>query len=440
MKVLNELDVTFAAASIVDPSGRVFFHEGRVFRAVYDADAAAFLARVLAAPWISEAFDAGLVGTWIASDVGLEGARLVLEHERVPFTVTPAEFTSRMHWQAAQTLLRVAATLARHGVYLKDAHPWNVLFHRGRAVLVDVGSLEPHDGARAAWLDEFRRTFAAPLWLASAGMTGFAAEYRRQHHSGFGLRLFDATPLRQALGLALGGARPGARSPERLVARLQAWVDRHEPRAGDRGRWGGYEQSGASEDPLTPTSPKQAFVLDALSAARPATVLDCAANKGYYSEMAAALGAAVVAFDYEERCVDACLALAQRKALDLTPAVMDFKLPTPPSGWGLACGSSIERFGSEIVLALGLCHHLCLAQGVPVRLFAEVCMAYASRGVVMEYVDPADAHVARWGQRPPPDYSVDGFTRHFSRKFPQRRVVPLATDGGLRRTMLFFHR
>lgn len=438
--MLHESDLTFAQSSIVDPIGKVFFHGGRVFRAIKDEHAGSLCRELLGERWIGEAFDAGLVKTWIPEDVSVDGAALVLEHERVAFTSVPAEFTSGMLWEAARTTVRVGAVLARHGYFVKDAHPWNVLFSRGHAQFVDFGSIQRAEFPRASWLDEFRRYFAVPIWLASHRMSGFSQEYRRQHGQGFGLRLFDLRPLRWPLAAAVGGRAVRSGPPEAFFERIDRWVARHPPGSSRKERWSSYAQSGDAPDPLAPTTEKQRFVHDALSWARPATVLDCAANKGYYAEMAARLGASVVAFDYEEYCVDECLRMASAKDLDVTPALMDFRFPTPPSGWGLAYASAFERFKSEIVLALGLVHHLCIAQAVPVRLFCDICLAYSTRGVILEFVDPSDMHVATWKMRAPPDYSVEGFTRYLSERYAHRKTAEWKTPEGIRRTLLFFHR
>jgi hypothetical protein len=436
---LAERELTFATNSIVDPVGRVFLHGGRVFRAIAGEADASFYRRLLAEQWIGDAFEAGLVRTWIPKDVEIDGAALVLEHERIPFTVFPAEFTSEMLWHSAKTLADVATVLARHGVFIKDAHPWNVLFAKGKASYVDFGSIQVSEIPRREWLDEFRRYFAVPLWLASNRMSGLAQEYRREHGRGFGLRLFNLAPLRWPLALSL--PRIGRRSePVAFFERVRAWVERHRPVRSRKERWASYEQSGHGPDPLKPTTEKQRFVYDVLTSTRPATVLDCAANKGLFSEMAARLGASVVAFDYEEYCVDECFRLARHHDLDITPAVMDFRFPTAPSGWGLSYPSSFERFRAEIVLALGLVHHLCIAQRVPVRLFCEACLAYSTAGIVLEYVDPTDMHIAMWKMTPPADYSVEGFSRYLSTKYPHRNMAAWTSPEGINRTLLFFHR
>jgi hypothetical protein len=272
------------------------------------------------------------------------------------------------------------------------------------------------------------------------GWRELALDYRREHSRGFGYRVFESPLLRWTVLTALMRLQRRGGDPAAVLDALGVWLDAHAPRPPMREHWASYAQSGPSPDSLAPSTPKQRFVHDVLARTRPATVLDCAANKGYYSEMAARLGASVASFDCEEFCVDACLTLAQERELDITPAIMDFRMPTPPSGWALAYGSAYQRFRADIVLALGLCHHLCIVQGVPVRLFCEICMAYARDGIVLEFVAPTDVHVSGWRRATPPEYSLEGFRRHFSSRFPHCRTSEPIREGGLDRTMAYFHR
>ena len=126
--------------------------------------------------------------------------------------------------------------------------------------------------------------------------------------------------------------------PVSFLRQLDRWLDEHRPKKSASADWLEYPQYEIAQNPVDPVLPKQQFVLEVLKAEKPITVLDCAANKGYYSEMAARLGASVASFDHEDRFVDECLLLAQKKNLDITPVVMDFELPTPPHSVGLLMG------------------------------------------------------------------------------------------------------
>jgi hypothetical protein len=439
VRKLSKPQLAFFRGSAFDSAGKLFFHEGRVFRAIYSEEATAECRKILEAPWLSELFDAGVVKTWIPSDISVDGVKLVLEHERIPFTLHPAECTSHMHWLSAKALIRVASVLSRRGHMLKDAHPWNLMFARGRPKFVDFGSLIGSARVPPWWLDEFRRYFGVPVWLATR-TNKFALEYRRQHEVGFGIALFESALVRATLLRSLMNLERHADRPAVLFEKIDAWLDSHRPRSAPKEVWASYAQEAGASDPLSPLTQKQRFVFDVLASTRPERVLDCAANKGYYAEMAARLGASVAAFDYEEFCVAQCLTIAQTKDLDITPALMDFRRPTPPFGSALSYGSAYERFQSNVVLALGLCHHICIAQSFPVEMFCDICMEYGSDGVVLEYVDPADVHVAAWKRPAPPDYSLEGFAGYFSKKFPRRRTSEDITSDGLVRKMVHFSR
>lgn len=438
MIALDPSEVEWAPSSLVDDAGQVFVHGGRVFRAIREPVVAERCRDLLRAPAVDALFEAGLVRTWVAGDVALGGFALVLEHERVPFAVHPAEHTSRMLWESAHLLLGVASAAHRLGTFPKDAHPWNVLFHRGRPCFVDFGSLLGVGGVPPGWFEEFRRYYGVPIFLAARGWDGLAREYRRQHGNGFGLRLFEAFGPRELLLRGLSRLARHRQDPQRLCQGMGAWLEEHRPRPPQPGTWDEYEQAVTTTSGSPSAQQKEHFVRQVLEAGRPASVLDCAANKGLYSALAARLGSAVVAFDQEEGCVDRCLDLARAEGLDITPALMDFRQPTPASGWGLAYPDAFERFRSDLVLALGLCHHLCISQGVPVRLFCEICARFATRGVVLEYVDPADRHVAAWNRPVPADYSLEGFTAHLARRFPHRTLGEPITTDGLRRRMAWF--
>lgn len=440
MIILNEEDVTFSPVSIVDEAGKVFFYNDRVFRAIYSKELADLYVALLSKEWIKEIFDSGLIKTWICEDIKLEGAQLVLEHQKIPFETYPSECTSYMHWLAAKAMINVNLKLTKHGYILKDSHPWNLMFYKGDSKYIDFGSIIRTKEVSYSWLHEFIRYFGVPIWLASTKWKRFALEYRRQHLVGFGLEFFELSLLKKLLFRPLNKIFFGyASTPNTFFSELDKWLDKHKPVNTNKEYWADYMQSHNAEDPLLPKTIKQRFVYDVLNQEKPKKVLDCAANKGYYAEMAARLGASVAAFDYEEFCVDACQKLAQTKDLDITPVVMDFKLPTPNYGIGLCGGSAFDRFQSDIVLALGLAHHLCITQGLPVKAFCDICLRYANKGVLLEYVDPSDKHVMSWNMPIPRDYSLEGFIKYFHSRFPKIKQGEKITDDGICRIFIYFH-
>ncbi|EKD59247.1 MAG: hypothetical protein ACD_55C00099G0004 [uncultured bacterium] len=431
-------DIEFAPTSVMDRAGKVFFHGNRVYRAILSREDAEIYRDLLRREWINEVFSQGLVRTWVSDDMLLPGSFLTLEHEHIPFETHPAENTSYMHWLSAKTLVRVCLALSEKGFLLKDAHPWNVMFKMGSPVIIDFGSIVKSGRVSQGWLDEFRRYFAAPVWLAHTRWHRYAAEYRRQHGAGFAINAFESRLPARTIFRGLNLLSRYLDAPTEFFSRLDCWLDKHKPVTVGKEVWADYQQSGASSDHLAPDSPKQLFVLDILKGERPLKVLDFAANKGYYSVLAARLGASVVACDYEPYCVDYCLSLAQEQKLPITPALLDFSRPTPCYGIGLYGRNSYQRFRSDVVLALGLVHHVCLRQRIPVEVFCDICLEYADKGVILEYVDAADKHVASWNVPIPADYSIEGLTKFFSRKFPVLVMSQPITTDGLNRVMMYF--
>jgi hypothetical protein len=435
---LEPKEVNFSQVSIIDDVGKIFFYEGKVFRAIYSREYAELYTDILQKEWINEAFDCGLVRTKISEKISLEGSFLTLEHEGIPFETHSVESTNHMHWLAAKATVEVAICLSKHGFILKDAHPWNVMFNRGIATFIDFGSIEKSAVVPMHWLKEFRQYFCVPIWLASAKWSDFAREYRREHANGFGLRLFESKFSNRLFFNRLNKLSKYSSCPIDFFKHVNDWLERHKPVIKNKEYWANYQQCGGALNPLEPEHPKQKFVYDILNTEKPAKVLDFAANKGYYSEMAALLGAAVIACDYEEYCVDQCLELARHRKLPITPALLDFSRPTPCYGVGLYGRNSVERFSSDIVLALGLVHHICITQKIPVEVFCDICMRYSEQGVVLEYVDPTDKHVASWGSPIPANYSINGITRFMNRKFPRTMRGETIIKGGLCRIMMYF--
>ena len=90
---------------------------------------------------------------------------VLVEHERVVFPSFPYEWPAEMLHAAAALTLDLAEQLLAEGLGLKDASPYNVLFHRSRPVFIDLLSFEARDAGDPTWLPlaQFVRTFLLPL-------------------------------------------------------------------------------------------------------------------------------------------------------------------------------------------------------------------------------------------------------------------------------------
>jgi hypothetical protein len=428
-EIFNPSKISVLPTPGVDNVGKVFGYRDRIFRSIICSDHADMYIQLFEKDWFNQLFSEGLVKTWISEEFEVGDGSFLLEHQRIPFNSEPCEWTAQMHWRAAKTMVHLNLQLSLHGFLLKDSHPWNLMYYKGNPVFIDFSSITKIAFVSHAWFSEFRCYFANAIWLSCTPMKSLALEYRREHIQGFGIKLFDNIIARKIGLRSLDKLSKYLDTPTVFLGKLGQWLDKHEPRPAKPEYWSHYQQTSNFNDFLSASSDKQKFVFDSLKQLHPKTVLDCAANKGYYAAMAASLGASVAAFDYEEECVDQCLALASSKQLDITPALMNFLIPTPQYGLGLVCKNAFERFEVDVVLAMGLIHHICISQGMPVKLFCDICMRYARKGIVMEFVDPSDKHIASWNAKIPQDYSLSAVIDYFSVSFPEHRQHDYVVDG-----------
>ena len=165
-------EIIFEPASMVDGAGKVFWWKGEVFRAIrtgYDK----FYRDLSSNEHIHSLFEAGLVPAEV-SEYTLDDYPLVLRHKRIPHISYCMEWSSEMLKDAAIMICNLSMKLLELGLTIKDAHPWNVLFHAGRPFFVDWGSIVPTKSQPTWPYIEFRAWFLCPLYLMSAGRNDLA--------------------------------------------------------------------------------------------------------------------------------------------------------------------------------------------------------------------------------------------------------------------------
>jgi SAM-dependent methyltransferase len=145
--------------------------------------------------------------------------------------------------------------------------------------------------------------------------------------------------------------------------------------------------------------PKQRAVYDILRAKAPQSVLDIGANTGWYSVLAASLGASVIALEEDESCVDILYGRSKKQGLRILPLKASFGGLTreihgarnlAPASKGEEASAlyraGVERFGAELVLVLGLMHHLVLGEGRSIDDVFAILQRLAGKTLVLEFV------------------------------------------------------
>jgi SAM-dependent methyltransferase len=417
------------ATSFRDPAGHVLQVNGRVLRFVNptgESDLRAFLNSPLAV----RLSDAGsLVKTRVLPEAELSQnelllnqseATLVLEHEPVPFKSFHYEWPPEMLHAAADVTLTLAQSLLNEGFGLKDATPYNVLFHGPRPVFVDWLSFEQRDPCDPTWLAyaQFVRTFLLPLLVNKnfhlpldqmllANRDGLEPEqvYRMCGPVRRMLPPFlTLVSLPSWLAANKNGKTSGTYAPRRVESRAKAhFIMDHlfkglrrklrsvEPAKADRSAWSDYMSRNRYTDDYFPL--KQSFVETAFADCRPSRVLDVGCNTGYFSELAAKTGASVVAIDSDPIVVGRLWRRAKAESLDILPLVVNLARPTPSTGWvNDECSSFLDRSRGafDLVLMLAVVHHMLVSERIPLSSILSLASELTSRFLVIEYVPPDD--------------------------------------------------
>jgi SAM-dependent methyltransferase len=134
---------------------------------------------------------------------------------------------------------------------------------------------------------------------------------------------------------------------------------------------------------------KQHSVYELLSEFKPKRVLDLGSNTGWYSKLASENGALVLAADIDEGCITELRSEATIKNLGIIPFYLDLSKEIKQF-------DNLQRaawFGSDLVLCLGLIHHLILGRGHTFEQVAEILFAYTSKILVLEFVEIDDEKI-----------------------------------------------
>jgi SAM-dependent methyltransferase len=372
----------------------------------------------------------GIVETVLRADGDLEHRKLVTSY--------PYEWPANMYRDAVLFHLGLFEELDKVGLTLKDALPNNIVFDHTAPVFVDFLSLVPTGKLRdAAWLDAADYADARfavvekmllpymilPLLFMARGEYRIARDllstrscncdgrppaWREllwpNRRPGLGWLRSYLRSLGSAAALVPARTRNKTKDARsfraligELVQRVQA-IDVTPPMSAYSPYYDEKKEALSLADPAS-FLPKQRTVHDILRAKAPRTVLDLGANTGWYSVLAASLGASVTALEEDESCVDILYGRAKKRGLCILPLKASFgelskeirgAASLVPPGKGAAAGAlyraGVERLGADLVLVLGLVHHLVLGEGNSIDAVFDVLRKVAGKTLVLEFV------------------------------------------------------
>jgi hypothetical protein len=445
------------AASFRDPSGFLFWQDGRLYRQVnrsyqenYDLLLASGLYRALQA-------ERQLVAHEECDPRLARGdeAYKVLRPALVPSVSYPYEWCFSQLQDAALLTLAVQRTALEHGMSLKDASAYNIQFVDGRPLLIDTLSFEKYPEGRP-WVAyrQFCQHFLAPLALMA---------FRDVRLNRLSLLHLDGVPLDLASLLLpartrlrfslLSHIHLHARSQKRyedkpvparqrpmgrfalmaLLNSLETAVKKLSWRPSGSEWSEYYDRTNYSDEAF---QEKKRLVDDALQMFKPRSVMDIGANTGVFSRLASRRGIPTVALDIDAAAVEKNYRQCRHDGEKcLLPLVGDITNPAPGIGWeNRERAPLLERGPADVVLALALVHHLAISNNLPLGRIAEFFSRFC-RGLVIEFIPKEDSQVRlllATREDVFPGYHAQGFEAEFQRYFTieNRAAIP-----GSRRTL-----
>lgn len=428
-------DIQIDPSSYVDPNGFLFWYKNEVFRVVY-TQAAEFYLSLFSSQVINKLTqNKSLVPTSIipSTEFHIPEAGLILKHQVILPHTYCTEWCPSMLKDAALNILNLSEELLEHKCMLQDAYPWNVLFLGTKPIYVDFTSIVPWS-EQLIWpaYEQFCSFFLRPLQLAVMRKGNISRNLLLNNISGISLNILlqnavFSFKIRNLNLLIASHLDNFIQKRINLKAKLKNIIEDYTPqitptirkkfynnlqqkiqslsflKSGDL--WTNYYQTIPS---FVDKNLKIEVVNSLLKKLNKRTLLDLGANTGVFSVNAANQGLKVIAVDQSEECMEKLYYFAKTQNLTVTPLISDILCPTPAFGFlGEQYLPLFNRIKSEIVLCLGLMHHLHIAGRQSFDRIAYLLARCTSDYLIFEFVDSSDANNELLDSRNVKDYTLE---------------------------------
>ncbi|MFO7905248.1 MAG: class I SAM-dependent methyltransferase [Pirellulaceae bacterium] len=414
-----------------------------------------------------------LVGTSRVSDQDIVGLckslhgdkYSYLEHELITPVTYPYEWPISMLADAGICTLDLQIELAGHGYGLKDATAFNVQFHKGGPIFIDVSSIERPERLDLWYaLGQFLRMFLFPLLLCRyrgwdnrsyflGNLNGRSIDEVARSFS-WHERLKPRMLLDLALPLWLhrwSSKRPlrqrelqsnpkrGVQAQLLNLRRLRRKIAGIAASYRPTSNWSAYTD--VCNYSKNAERAKQSLVREFLISTRPATVLDLGCNTGEYSIIAADCGAQVISTDADHDAVETLYRRVRGQPSAILPLVVDLANPSPGVGYmNTERTPWLDRMPTDCVLCLALMHHLVVSSNLPLRSLRDLLARLAKRDLLLEFVPPEDEmfqKIMAFRRDLYGGLTLDACRQVFLERFELLKEVPISHT---KRTLLFLRK
>lgn len=409
-------DFKKSSASFRDPSGFIFTHNGKIYRAVkaaYKDNLDFLISSGLYSKLIAENL---LIPHNFVNDIDLNlnenDVYKIIEPEQIIFISYPYEWCFSQLKDAALLTLSIQKIALEYGMILKDASAFNIQFHNGKPIFIDTLSFEKYvEGEPWIAYRQFCSHFLAPLLLMkyrdlamnrllslfidgiplnlTSSLLPANAFLKFSHLSHIYLHSLSekygsSNNKKQKVNISKNGMLGLIENLERSIRKIKIQIK--------NSVWQNYyEDNSYLKDEL---EQKRNIIGEYLNIIQPRTVIDLGSNTGLFSRIAGDRDIYTMSSDFDPHCVEInYLDAKKRREKNILPLLMDLTNPSPDLGWhNEERDSFIKRKRADAVMALALIHHLSISNNVPleklVLFFSEL-----SEYLIIEFVPKEDVQV-----------------------------------------------
>jgi len=365
---------------------------------------------------------------------------LCFKHEFIPLFSYAVEWSPKMFYDYTLYMVDFLSALDHIGLGWRDAHAFNATFYKGKFVFFDFDALclgKTHCYRIQEFIDyhililmmlEKNLISRAYFYLNNPDpslmpsirdIAGYLSEKELKRHQNMENEC-------QRLSLA-GDIQSCCTMLKEYISGIQI------SRILDS-TWNGYQNELYDTQDVAEWSDKQRTVVEMIRSVKPKTLLDLAGNMGWYEfAVHGGLERCIVA-DLDYNCIDFVYQyVVEHQIENVYPVYLNLVTPTPAYYKDAHIGdtaiipwrkSAIERFKSEMVLALAIVHHLAFSQQLSFEEMIGQFALYTSRWLIIEFMEREDIVVAPALENKSFDwYTQDNFERALAAKF---RIVSSA--------------
>lgn len=437
--MINKIDINQIEFSnhTVDPCGRIFYWEGRLFRGIYN-ESVGLVKEMFDSGMIDELVRKKLIPATTITEYSIDGFGMVIEHKKISRISYPHEWSFSMLKDAMLTILKVNMLSVKYGFQTKDGHVYNIVFDKCLPLFVDIGSFIKTDYSYWHCYHSFMRCFDI-LKKWSTGNFYYASrlisdDYPARYYSinkkisiqniyNIYLRFFSKNKI--VNGLVLQVSRIFSRIfplnkclfTINNINILYKKVSKIKYKSGIS-RWSGYHDALYKKNDLISTARFDEIAKITLGLGDIKSATDLASNQGVFSRILIRKTSVeeIICMDNDEIAIECLYQKIKNQESEnniiipvlqnmLWPSAVSYLIPHPSS-----------RFKSDAVYALAITHHLVLSQNFPLSKVLEEIAMYSKKYVFIEFM-PLGLYNGKSPVRVPSWYTADWFRNEFVKTF-----------------------